>query len=89
MTQTTTAAIIKPRLQYKATDICKLYQERRIDVIPPEYLDLIMNVFMARLTPNLLFPERPAERCKKKYLNNLDALVERYLNIAETKSRGG
>ncbi len=83
MIQTTTTAILKPRLQYKTTDICKLYQERRIDVIPAEYLDLIMKTFKSRLSPNKLFPEKPAERCEQKYSNNLDALVQRYLHIAE------
>ena len=44
-----------------------------------------MNVFLARIIPNKLFPDRNAERCRKKYLGNMDLLVDRYLHIAEKR----
>ena len=42
-------------------------------------------MFLVRLTPDKLFPDRPAERCGNTYLNNIDLLVDRYLHIAEKR----
>ena len=43
-------------------------------------------MFSARLTPDVLFPDRPAARCRSKYLGNIDLLVDRYLQLADTRT---
>ena len=45
-----------------------------------------MNVFIARLAPDVLFPERPADRCRRKYLCTINLLVDRYLQLADKRT---